>query len=141
MPLKIFIDSDVVISSLISTSGAAHLLLKHPDIIPVISNISHREIEIVAERLHLDKNKLRILFRKKFKEVQLEKGIKELKNKYGDYTFDISDTHIVAGAKKAKVRFLISYNMRHFQVEKIRKELNIFLMTPGVFLQYLRSLV
>ena len=51
--MKIFVDSDVIISSLLSDKGASHLLLHHKDIIPAISNYSNEEIEVVIERLDI----------------------------------------------------------------------------------------
>ena len=52
---KVFIDSDVVISAVISNKGASNLLLTNKwlgyDF--VISNISAHEIKIVSNRLNL----------------------------------------------------------------------------------------
>ena len=66
--------------------------------------------------------------------------IEEVKNEYKEYVSDIHDAHIVSGAKEAKVRFLISYNLKDYNLEKIKQDLNILVMSPGQFIQYLRSL-
>ena len=45
MPLKVFVDSDVIISSLISSTGAACILLNQKDLDLFISNVSLKELE------------------------------------------------------------------------------------------------
>ena len=66
MALKIFVDSDVVISSLISQTGAAFLLLNQIDSFEqFVSNISVKELEQVVNRLNLDPKKLKYLLGKK----------------------------------------------------------------------------
>lgn len=75
--MKVFTDSDVIISSLISSSGASHLLLESAESTKFfVSNISTKELKKV---------------------------------------------------------------IRHFKVDKILKDFNIIVTTPGKFLQYLRS--
>src|SRR3989344_1793362 len=141
MALKVFVDSDVVISSLISSTGAAFLLLNQTDDIELyISNISMSELERVMERLSLDASNLKKLAKKRFTIFQLGKTVAEVKKQFSDYVLDIDDAHIVAGAVRAKVQFLISYNTKHFKSDKLREDFNIILSTPANFLQYLRSL-
>lgn len=141
MTLKVFLDSDVVISSLISSLGAAYLLIHGTkDLELFISNLSLKELEEVAVRLNLDKNSLSNLTKVNFRTLELETTNKDLKEKYKDYVLDSDDAHILAGAVEGKVRFLISYNIRHFKVDKIRKDFNVFILTPGHFIQYLRSI-
>ncbi|MBM3283929.1 PIN domain-containing protein [Candidatus Gottesmanbacteria bacterium] len=136
----VFVDSDVVISSLISKSGAAYLLLHCNLVSPVISSISLKELETVRKRLNIEKYHLDRLKKERLKIVKLKESVNRIKKCYQDYTFDINDSHIIAGAHKAQIRFLISYNIQHFQVEKIKKDFGIITLSPGHFLQYLRSL-
>ena len=140
MLFKVFVDSDVVISSLISSSGAAYLLLNSTDLELFISNLSIKELTIVAERLGIEKKELDDLIKNRFNVVQLKEKPKELKELYGHYTSDPNDCHVVAGAKVAKVEFVISYNIKHFKVDKIKQDFNIILTPPAQLLQYLRSL-
>lgn len=140
MALKIFLDSDVVISSLISTAGAAFLLINSKNLNLFISNLSLQELEIVADRLSIDKSKLNNLIKKKFNLIQLKEKLEDLKKKYEDYVTDPNDAHIVAGAVKAKVKFLTSYNIKHFRADKIKNDLNIIVITPANLLQYFRGL-
>lgn len=140
MPLKVFVDSDVIISSLISSTGAAFLLLNQTDELQLfISNISLKELEIVVERLGLSKEKLKDL-RRRLSTVLLKESIATIKEAFAEYILDINDAHIVAGAQKANVQFLISYNTKHFKADKLKEEFNIILTTPANLLQYLRSI-
>lgn len=136
---QIYIDSDVVISSLISTNGASYFLVHHRNIISYVSSYSIKELTIVCKRLNIEEEKLMMLIKKRLKVNKMKEPIKKIKEKYKQYTHDINDAHIVAGAVKAEVKFLISYNIKHFNVEKIRRDFEIKVTTPGNFLQYLRS--
>lgn len=137
---KVFVDSDVIISSLISSTGASYFLLNQTSNLEFyISNISEKELTEVADRLEINQDKLQNLLKKRFKEVQIEDLVK-IKLNYSEYTIDLDDIHIVAGAKESKVNFLISYNTRHFKIDRIRQDFNIVVMTPATFLQYLRSI-
>ncbi len=53
---------------------------------------------------------------------------------------DTDDAHIAAGAREAKATFLVSYNIRHFEVDRLGQDFQIILLRPGLCLQYLRSL-
>ncbi len=141
MPLKIFVDSDVIISSLLSSTGAAFLLLNQTDELQLfISNVSLDELRIVVKRLGLSEEKLNILIQRQFSLVSLKYSIATIKKEFAEYILDIDDAHIVEGAKEAQVRFLISYNTKHFKADKLKEKFNIILTTPANLLQYLRSI-
>jgi len=139
--LNVFIDTDVVIASLLSSTGAAHFLLNGSNLIkPFISDISYEEIEIVVKRLSINMNKLSLLMENNFQIIKLKYNKDEIKEKYLDFVFDINDTHILCGAEQAKVPFLITYNTKDFKHEKIKRELDINIITPGSLLQFLRNI-
>lgn len=140
MDLKIFIDSDVVISSLISSKGAAHTLIHETNIKSFISNKSIEEIKRVAQELNIDDKPVKEVIEKKFSITKIRDSIKKIKEYYKEYVKDSNDAHIVAGAHLANVKFIISYNQKDYNSEKIKENLNIIMMTPAKFLQYLRSL-
>lgn len=137
---KVFVDSDVIISSLISEKGAAHLLLNEQESNFVISSVSREEIEKVASRLGIEQNKLQVLVKKRLKIIKLAPDLKKIKSDFKNYTSDPSDTHIIAGASRAKAKFLLTYNLKHFKRQKINEDLGIVVLTPAQYLQYLRSL-
>lgn len=140
-PIRIFVDSDVIISSLISTSGAASILLHDTEGVELyVSNFSILELERVVERLKLDKEKLHKVINSRLSSVDIKQPYKMVREEFSYYVRDVDDAHIVAGAKKSGAMFLVSYNVRHFEAEKLKQDLNIILLTPGLFLQYLRSL-
>jgi predicted nucleic acid-binding protein len=139
--IRVFVDSDVVISSLISTAGAAYTLLHNTKEVELyISNFSTLELEKVVDRLQLDSEQLQKVISTRFASVKISQTYKKTQGQFAHYVRDVDDAHIVAGAKEAKVTFLVSYNIRHFESEKLRQDFQIILLTPGLFLQYLRSL-
>jgi predicted nucleic acid-binding protein len=141
MLLKVFVDSDVLISSLLSSKGAAfHLIHNTDDIKLFISNLSQKELEIVVTRLEISHGELRSLLEKQVELINVKFTHEEARKEYKNYVLDIHDAHIVLGAREANARFLITYNIKDFKIEKIKQDFNILVMTPGQFMQYLRSL-
>ena len=141
MPHTLFVDSDVVISSLLSSTGAAYLLVHQAEDIKLyISNLSQKELETVVSRLNLPIHELQLLFKNKLDIIHMKQTTQDAKKEYKEYVTDSNDAHIILGAKEAKVRFLITYNLKDFKIEKIKQNFNILVMTPGQFIQYLRSI-
>jgi len=136
--MKVFIDSDVITSSVISQAGAAHFLLTKNLENFYISNYSKKEIEIVAKRMKLDSTvldrRMKLLL-----QCNLIQSISIIKNEYSSYVINPNDTHIVAGAKTANAQFLITYNKKDYNIEQINRDFSILVLSPGEFLQYLRS--
>lgn len=137
--MRIFVDSDVVISSLLSQSGAAYLLLSFTSFEFFISSLSKKEIEKVVGRLGIESNMLKTLIGKNLEVVKLSESVNEIKKSFNQYVLDENDAHIVVGAKSAKADFLITYNIKDFKIEKVKQDLGIVILTSGNFLQYLRS--
>lgn len=135
---KVFVDSDVIISSLLSTKGAAYFLLNKQKDKFTISNFSKKEIRKVADRLEIGQDKLESLT-KRLKTIKLTQDLTKIKRDFKDYTSDVNDAHIVAGAVRAKAKFLLTYNIRHFNRQKISGNFGIIVLTPAQYLQYLRS--
>lgn len=139
MPIRVFVDSDVIISSLISRTGAAYLLVHDARIDRFISDVSFAELKRVAVKLHISEKELARLVRLQCREVKIGGKGKSFKQ-MADYTRDTGDAHIVLGGKLAKAKFLVTYNMKHYLIEKIREDLGIIVLPPAFLLQYLRSL-
>jgi len=137
---KVFVDSDVVVSSLLSKKGAADLLLNEHQQRFIISNVSKKELEKVVDRLRIDRGKLQNLIQERLKTIKIATDLARIKSDFQEYTRDINDTHILAGAAKAKARFLLTYNIKDFDRQKISKDLGFTVLTPAQYLQYLRSL-
>ena len=139
MTIRVFVDSDVVISSLISKTGAAYLLMYDARIDRFISDVSFSELKRVADVLHLSQKDLQKLVQTECKVVVVGDRKNKLK-RMAEYTRDTDDAHIVLGAKQSKSKFLVTYNLRHFLIEKIQEDLGIIVLPPAFLLQYLRSL-
>ena len=137
--MKCAVDSDVIISAMMSKKGAAYLLLSQKMEEFYVSNIQLMELELVCRRLKLNRQSLKRLMRNSFEVVELKDSGEEIKLKWRGYTYDVNDAHIIAGAVKAKAKFLLSYNLRHFKTEILRRKFDLVCLTPGRFLQYLRS--
>jgi len=136
---RVFFDSDVVISSIISNRGAAYVLIKDEGINRFISNISKKELNKTSRKLNISQTKLDAHTKNHFKQTELKESIKDIKKKYQIYTTDLNDAHIVKGVIESKVEFILTYNIRHFKENKIQEKLKIKTMTQGEFLQFLRS--
>jgi len=133
--IKVFLDSDVVISSLVSKLGASHQLINNKDVVCFISDVSYKELLKVIKKLGLDEKNSTILIKSNLKIIKLKKSSSDFKN----YVNDVDDAHIVAGTVELKTNFLITYNTKDFIINKIKEKFNIQIMTPGLFLQFLRS--
>lgn len=138
--MRIFVDSDVIISSFMSQSGAAYFLLSTTSLQLFISSLSKKELETVVKRLGIKSNMLATLIKNNLKVTMLLESLPKIKESFKQYVLDENDAHILAGAKAAKADFLITYNVKDFKIDKIKKDLGILTLTPGNFLQYLRSI-
>ena len=138
--MRIFLDSDVIISSFISSSGASYYLLNNNlnALQFYISNFSITEIKVVIKRLNIQ-NKLKNL-ESRINIINLDTGIDNIRNLFKEYVYDVDDTHIIMGAKESKSKFLLTYNMKDYNIDLIKKDFNIIVLKPGMFIQYLRSL-
>jgi len=136
--LSVFLDSDVIISALLSKRGAAYFLLASNYFDFYISNLSEKELLVVCKRLEILGKELRDLI-KEFNLVQIGES-KLARNDFGKFVTDTNDSHVVSGAVHANVKFIVTYNLKDFKREVIKDELGILIMTPGMFLQYFRSL-
>jgi len=137
--MDVYVDSDVVISSLLSRTGAAYHLLNYSTITLIISSISLTEIKKVISRRGMEQKQFEQLIQKRLKIVTIKQSVSALKVKYLSYVLDVNDAHIVAGAKAANVDFLLTYNLKHYKTTKLKADFNIHVLTPALFLQYLRG--
>ena len=136
--IKVFLDSDVLISAFLSKTGASFAILKNPKITKVISKTVKEEVLEVVTRLNLNLPNKDIFPDIKIITLELEKP--RLSETYFPYVLDEEDSHVVVGAHKAKVNFLLTHNLRHYHTVKIKNDFGINVMKPGLFLQYFRSL-
>ncbi|MBI2009569.1 MAG: PIN domain-containing protein [Candidatus Chisholmbacteria bacterium] len=136
--VKVFLDSDVLVSALLSKTGASFKILQNSKITKIISKTIKKEIIDVATRSNINLPSKDIFQSLKIITLKLEKP--RLSQRYFPYVLDQEDSHVLAGAHKTKVKFLLTHNLKHYQVAKIRNDFGVSVMKPGLFLQYLRSL-
>lgn len=135
--IKVFVDSDVVIASIISKKGAGYQLIEDERVERWISTLSVKELGKVTKRMGLENKKLEERI-KRCKKVELVKG-EVGSGDWENYVYDPFDRHVLAGAVRAGVDFLITYNLKGFKKLKIKNRWGIICMEAGYFLQYLRE--
>lgn len=140
MQIKVFIDSDVVISSLLSQTGASNLIVNNADLRSFISNFSHEELNRTVDKLGIDKNKLERILKTRLKIIKIKLDKEKILDRFASYTNDIKDAYIVAGAKAAQAKFLVTFNTKDYKIEKIQQDFGLRVILPGELLQYLRSI-
>lgn len=138
--ISVFFDSDVVNSSLLSNKGAAYYLTSVIPIQRVVTQYSVEEIERGLRKLNADTSQLHSHITNTFSIIRLSDPLYTLQEHYSPYVLDIFDSHVIAGADVSKARFLVSYNIKHYKTELIKRELGISIVTPAHLIQYLRSL-
>jgi len=137
--IQVFLDTDVVISALLSKKGASYQLVSNPKLVKIVSKSVGDEILEVAKRLGIKKQRVQGLV-KSIKTISLSLTKKEILTTYRDFVHDETDAHVVAGASKERlVGFLLTHNLRHYKVDMIKTKLGILVIKPGNFLQYFRS--
>lgn len=135
--MKIFLDTNVLFSALISKNGAAFELFRlasKKTIELVTSN------QCITELLSIEKNvKFFISSQDFLKTYPLSiLHVKKDSEDYQSYVFDLHDAHVVQGAHKAKVEFLVTFNTKDFKRDLIFQDFQIRVLTQGYFLQWLR---
>ena len=127
--MKIFLDSDVVISSVISKRGAAHFILNESKNKKIISNYSVEEMTRVAKRGKVDEKGLSYFINKSLKIVKSKKSLKKIKKEYKKYIKDENDAHIVAGANQSKAKIVLT----PFVFNELRSSFLIPFLFPSKF--------
>jgi len=136
--IKVFLDTDVLISALLSQKGASYKLINDTKFKKIISKTITEETNEVSRRENINKGAVRAIL-KKTKITSLFLSKEKLLKTYSKYVFDEEDSHVVAGAYISKSNFLLTHNIKHYHVVKIKNDRGIKVMRPGDFLQYLRS--
>ena len=135
--IKVFLDTDILISALLSKTGASSEVLKIKGFQKIISNTVKSELKEVCARLNIS-HREKLL--KNIDCISLNLPKQRIIKNYLEYVFDEKDSHIIAAAVKSKSKFLLSYNIKDYKIDKIRNNFGIIVSKPGNFLQYLRSL-
>ena len=128
--LTVFLDSSVIISALISSTGGSHKIIQTAKS-PAIKLITSRYV--VAE------------IAKHFPGFKLAKNIhmfpnpnQEIINKFTSITPDPQDAPILAGAVTSAADILVSLDKKHILIPKVKKYLKpVKVYNPQQFWRYL----
>ncbi|MBD3280340.1 PIN domain-containing protein [Candidatus Dojkabacteria bacterium] len=131
---NIFLDTDVLISSILSSRGASYWLIHKTENLNLYTNSETlEELNKVVTRNKLTADK-----------IYLEKLIVNTdRTEYSDFQSllnDRNDEHILRGAVNSNSEYLVTFNKKDYKIDLIRATFNIITLSPGEFLQYLRSL-
>jgi putative PIN family toxin of toxin-antitoxin system len=137
--IQVFLDSDVLISSLLSKTGASFELIYNTKTVKITTNSVQEEVTEVANKLKITNKKQTEKMLNKLDLIKINLSKSQLTSKYAKFVYDNKDSHVIAGAHKSKSRFLLTYNTRHYNMDLIKNDLGIIVLKPGNFLQYLRS--
>lgn len=133
--IRVYLDTDTIIAAIIQPRGTTANLLKNTHLIKYLSNTSRAEIKEVVHRKQLS---LTIAM-----EIMAQcRSVIIQQSDYTDsrkYVSDPGDMHIITSTRKTKSLFLITYNLKHFKINQIHKELDIVVFSPAQLIQYLSS--
>jgi predicted nucleic acid-binding protein len=141
--IKVFLDSSAIMAGVISSTGAARVLLVMSETVQIEIFIS--EQVIVESERSLAKKVPQVLpnFRQALKDAQ-PKIIKDLTpQQTKDHLYMISDpddVSILLAAMQANVDYLATHNRKHFLDEpKVAEQAGIRIGTPGDVLAWIRE--
>ncbi len=138
---RVFLDTNVIISGLLSRTGASAAILDLAEAEEIVAVVS-RQVLVEADRV----------FAAKFPQL-LERYRKFIKNlgplladdpsmrevEASKKIIDAADAPILAAAKKEGVNYLVTLNTRHFHTEKVRAFLPCPIFTPSEFIVAFRK--
>lgn len=131
--IRVYLNTDTIIAAIIQPHGSTANLLKNSQIIKYLSDTSRSEITEVVHRKELSTTSSAQII----KQCQPVNTQKFKISKIADYVSDPGDQHILSSAVQSKSQFLLTYNLKHYKVDRIYKELGIIVLIPAKLLQYM----
>ncbi|OGK11257.1 putative toxin-antitoxin system toxin component, PIN family [Candidatus Roizmanbacteria bacterium RIFCSPLOWO2_01_FULL_37_12] len=142
--INVVFDSDVIISALISKNGAGFYLLNQTrtkDCKYIINTSDQQKQELSEVNSDLKTTyKLNLDFYEKVNSIFKLNKFNKINKKFLEYVKDLEDAHLVQTSYMSKSMFLVTYNLKHYFIDKIAKDLSIKVVKPSHFITYLRSL-
>ncbi len=139
---RVFLDSSVLISGVISQTGASSAILDLGEAGEIIIVLS-KGVLVETDRV----------FEKKFPHLigEFRRFIKNLSPiiideaspqeiREAEKIIDKGDASILAVAKKENISYLVSLDIKHFHTLKVRQHLKIPVVTPAQFLGEFRNI-
>ncbi|OGX39867.1 MAG: putative toxin-antitoxin system toxin component, PIN family [Omnitrophica WOR_2 bacterium RIFCSPHIGHO2_02_FULL_50_17] len=139
---RVFLDSSVLVSGIISQTGASSAILdlgEAAEIIIVLSKGVLVETDRVFEKKFPG---LVVEFREFIRNlspiVTADPTVQEIRE--AESVIDKDDAPILAAAKKVNIHYLVSLDTRHFHSSKVCQYLNSPIVTPAQFLTGFRNI-
>lgn len=137
--MKLFLDTNVLFSALMSESGAAFELFRLAAK-GTIELVTSDQCLIELKRIE-EKMKFKMPFQDFLKTHSLSIVTLKLKDsdRYQPYVFDTNDAHVAQGADQSKAEFLVTFNTKDFKRDLLFQDFQLRVLTQGYFLQWLRG--
>lgn len=139
---RVFLDSSVLISGVISQTGASSAILdlgEAGEIIVVISKGVLIETDRVFEKkFPALTGDFREFIKNLFPIVVDDPTSQEIRE--SESVIDKDDASILAAAKRENIHFLVSLDTKHFHTPKVRQYLKCPIVTPMQFLMEFRKI-
>jgi predicted nucleic acid-binding protein len=140
---KVFLDTSALIAGIISSSGAAHEVLRLCEA-GVVQAVVSRQVLVEADRNLSAKVPAVLpeyrLFLKQLSPLVVEDPSRDAVEQAGS-VIHRNDAPILAAAMESQVDFLVTWNTRHFHKKSVRTYAQFPILTPGEFLEAFRRSV
>lgn len=138
---RVFLDSSVLVSGIISQSGASSAILdlgEAAEIIIVLSKGVLVETDRVLEKKFPGlAGEFRTFIKNLLPVVTADPTAREIRE--AESAIDKDDAPILAAAQKVNIHYLVSLDTRHFHSSKVRQYLKAPIVTPAQFLTEFRK--
>jgi len=142
--LKVFLDTSALIAAILNQGGASRIIVELGKKKFINLILTPKVIQEARNNLlkKYGKNKILDLYRtiSDLKKDIYPQPVAKEENKFIDIISDPKDCHILAGATKYRVDYLLTFDRRHFFTDKIKNaRLSFEIMLPGDFLKIYRN--
>ena len=138
---RVFLDTNVLISGLMSRTGASAAILDLGEAEEIIIVIS-RHVLVEADRVFLAKFPRLIdpfrMFIKNLMPLLVDDPKPQAVHEAGTI-IEMGDAPILAAVKSEHVDYLVTLNTKHFKTVKVREYCSTPILTPGEFLAVFRA--
>ena len=139
----VFIDTSALIAGMLSTTGAAHEVLRLCEA-GVVQAVLSRQVLVEADRTLSQKLPALLpdyhSFLKHLSPLIVDNPPRQAIEAAG-HVIHRNDAPILAAAIEADAQYLITWNTRHFQKKAVREYAPFPILTPGEFLEEFRRAI
>ncbi len=136
--MRVFFDSSVIISAIISATGGSRKLIELTKEGKLTGIISQGILEeVLSKKNKINSTEKEIINFVKNNDLLVREKITESEAiKYEDFLTDPKDTHVIAGAKLTKCKYLVTLDKKHLLQPNVRKKFKpLQIVSPKEFLE------